>query len=502
MTDMRDQSDLESHLSSVKDRARSSFLVLGTSNALWQIISWMATLITARILMPSDYGLVALVETVVPYLAFITEFNISSWLVQRKSVSEELLRSTQTVLLIVSVVVCASLFFAAPSIAHFYGNPALATVLRVVAVVFLLRGWSIIPDALLRRDLLFRPIAAIQIGSAIARVILQLSLAYLGFGYWALIIGMVCKDVVATAALVIYRGGPKKLHWDLAVVCELVHFGLPATLSSVCWVLYSTADNITVGKLFGTEVLGFYAMAFFLTDLPMSKINAAVGPVLMPLFSQLKTSSMHLQETFLQIVRTLAGIIFPLLGGLAAVGYDAVPLILGEKWAPMITPLVVLCAAGMFRTVVDQFANLLLSLGQPRVLLTIYLLTVLSMPLSFYVLGSMFGLIGIYAAWLLVYPAIVVVMLKVLDAKGIVSDSLYLKNLISPFMGTAIMVAVTVVAGGLMRPILTPWPTLVAEIVIGVATYSITLRLYDASYASELLSLPQRLLSRRAVNEN
>ena len=418
---------------------RHALLWLGSTTLIWQICSWFLTLLTARLLSPSDYGMLALAETAFPYLAIITNLGITTWAVQRRALERDDQEKVFAFSLALGVLSSSVFFAAAPRLAAFYHSPELAVVLQVLAPVFLLESISAVPKAMMRRQMRFKTIGLLQLWLGLTRSILQLALAFLGCGYGALVAGILLLhggDAILALYLQPIRCRPR---FSLPLVREILRYGIPATAAAVCQVVFSTADNVVVGRLFGAKTLGFYAMAFYLTDLPMSKINTVLRPVALTHLSRLQHSPPAVCREFLKLTQVALFLTLPVLTGLLLTSGEIVPLLLGNHWLPMVPMLQVLCAVGMLRALGDTISTLLLAIGRPRLQLKINLVTSILLPCSFYLAARGWGLAGIYFAWLSLFPMVLLYSLReVRGASGLRLRDFF-RNALAPASATGVM---------------------------------------------------------------
>lgn len=476
-------------------RARGAFFWLGTTTVIWQLAAWAFTILTARLLTPADYGLLALADTINPYLAMLASLNIGTWIIQRTIFSHDDVESALSLSLLGGSVMALLAFFAAPVAATFYSMPELVAPLRVLSVSFLLRAVALIPDSQLRRELHFKPIGIMNVVVVVARGALQVVLALNGFGYWALVAGILFKDAAECAWLVAARGLPRRFQWRPQVIKEAVRFGLPATLGTLCWVLYSSADTIFVGKLLGAEVLGFYAMALYLIDMPLSKLNTVVRPVLYPYFSRVKDIPGAFNDSFLKAVRMILAIAFPAILGIAAISHELVTLVLGMHWAPTGEVLPFLCLTGLFKAFIDNVHVAFTVMGRPGLVLRFNCIGVLILPISFYLLGSAYGLYGIFLAWGIVLPVLCYLNLRSLKQLTGISPTAYLVNSLAPAVSAVVMVVGVVVTGVVLRSVLPVMPVIAIQVVAGAGLYVGSYLLFFREEFFQLLSFRKALTS-------
>lgn len=473
------------------EKARRGLLWIFSTTVLWQVVSWLCTLLTIRILHPEDYGLVALPDAVFPYLMMLTTLRLDTWLIQTQKWTTERQEATHTLVIILALISSVVGLVAAPLLARFYAVPELEAVAQAMCLTFLPRALRVLPESRLRRDLHFKPIALANLIVGIARGGLQVWMAWAGYGAWTLIWGAVFNELALLVWLGLVGGMPLRLRFDSGVFREAIAFGASVTGSTIFWVIFSSADNLVVGKLFGKEMLGYYATAFMLTELPLSKINTVLGPIMQPYYAKLIHNREELYRVFLRINRTLVSFIAPALVGLAVVAPALIPTLFGAQWAPMERPLQVMCIVGILRGLTANVSSLLYAIGEPHRVLRWSAVMALVLPASFFVLGSRLGMNGIYFAWLVVYPLLGPVMLfrTVSEACSIPVRTLYL-NFLPTILCAGIMGA-AVWGGTLFLPAgLSPYFLLPLQALAGGLVYTAVY----AAFSPEELSDSFRLI--------
>jgi teichuronic acid exporter len=476
------------NIESLSAQTKSAIWLLATSTFLWQVCSWGLTIITVRYLSPSDYGLMALAETFVPFLALAASMNIVIWMIQEKHISQSDEVKIFTLSLALGSTISLLTFFLSPLIAAFYKNSDLLLPLQIISITFFIKSIATLPDGLLRRELHFKPLALMNLFVGISRGLLQLALAYYGFGYWALVCGFVYRDIISTLWLVVSRGIPRHLGWDNTLFKKVFYFGIPATLANILWILYSTADNIIIGRLLGVEILGFYAMAFYFIDLPLIKLNSFIRPVLIPYYSQLKFDSKILCNKFLQTSTAVAAISFPMIAGFGVIANEGIPLILGDAWKPLITPLQVIALIGLLRAITNNIGPLFLALGKPKIEAFCSGISVLVLPVSFLIAGKYFGLNGIYASWLIFLPFMIALMLWFLKKETNILPSTYLKAHFPVIIATTLMSIAALAAGNVFHGLVSPWVLLILKVCIGVIVYFFVFWIFYKEHSFKLIT--------------
>jgi PST family polysaccharide transporter/lipopolysaccharide exporter len=287
-------------------------------------------------------------------------------------------------------------------------------------------------------------------------------------------------------------GLPARLTWNGETNKQALRYGVTAIGSTIFWIIYSTADNICVGKLFGAEILGYYAMAFYLTELPLSKINSMMSPVAAPYYSKLRHNVEALYNSFLLISRAIVGIIAPALLGLALVAPQFIGIFLGAKWTPMVLPLQVLSIVGLMRGMTTNGSILLLAINRPDASLVAAAIPGVVLPPFFYFAGLAWGINGIFAVWLFVYPLLgpalyFVIMSRVSGYRM----SLFVNNLSAPLVSTFLMIAAIGAFNFFLFFKETPTVSLIFNVSLGAAIYVGSLWFFYRQETLECIAIVQ-----------
>ena len=462
------------HLSEYKRRAKNGLLWFLSTTAVWQAVSWVLTLVTARMLAPHDYGVVAMGEAVAPYLTLLAGFRLESFTVQKETYSREDEETVCSMLLVLGGSAAFIAFVCAPLLAWFYQEPQVQLPFQLISLVFILRSLQVLPRARLSRKLDFKPLAVSSMATGIFRGAMQLVLACLGFGYWSLIWGLIVNEAALFIWLAWSAGLPRRLAWNEQVVKAAFRYGAAATASTVFWTVFSTADNLVVGKLFGADILGFYAMAFYLAELPLAKLNSAIWPLLVPLFSRLRADIDEAAKAYLSINKSVMLLVAPVLLGLAVSAQEVVSVLLGANWLPLVPILQIMCVVGIWRTMNTCSSQLLLAFDRTRELLVWSILNAAVLPLCFYGLGRLYGLQGIYLTWLFVFPLSgVLVMLEVVQRTVSLRPLEFFRALQAPLVSSIIMFAAVSALEHLTGALFPPAVLLALEIGAGVVVYGL-----------------------------
>lgn len=466
--------------SSPSHRSLDQSLVRGigwTGGMRWlsQVVSWAATLVVARLLTPADYGLVGMAIVYSGFVELVNDFGLGAAMVQRRALDQDRIARLGGLAFMLGIALFATSVVLARPIAWFYNEPAVAGIIVLLAVNFILAGIQLTPQSLLIRDLRFRPLAWLRGAETLSMTAATLTLAALGAGYWALAIGLVASKATGTILALVWRRHRIAWPFPLQPIASEITFGWQVMVSSIAWYFYNNADFAIVGRVLGKVVLGAYTIAWSLASVPVERIAALLGDVLRGIFSAVQNDRVALARYFCVVTEGLAILTFPPAVGLALVADDCIRVLLGQKWVAAIEPLQLLAFYAMVRSVSTVFAPILVATGHTRLNLRFNLVAAVVMP-ALFLLGTRWGMVGVAAAWMVGYTVIAVALFlrQVLLIVNL-SHGQYLRALAPALLATTVMAAV-VVALREAIPFAPGSPTrLLVEVGGGAASYGIAL---------------------------
>jgi O-antigen/teichoic acid export membrane protein len=368
-----------------------------------QLLNWSITLFTMRILVPDDYGLVAMLTLIFLFLGMLGDMGFDSSIIQSPTLTTDEFRKTFGAALVVNVAICVALVAAAPAIARFYNEPRLVDMARVAALGFVLTAPCQIYNGLLQREMRFRASAMIEIGSGVVGNIATLAFALSGYGAWALILGTLLAGPLRAALLI---GTASIRAWPsfrLAGTLRLWRFGGNVLATRIVWYWTSQADILIAGKFLGKEALGLYSVAVHLASLPMQRASGMINGVAFSAFAKIQNDPRAVARNTRLAVRLMAFVTFPVLWGIAAVAPELVHLAIGPTWQPSILPLTLVALTIPIRMIGSVITTTIMSMGRVDIALVTTLIgTCIAPPL--FLVGARHGIVGLSVAWLVVTP--------------------------------------------------------------------------------------------------
>jgi len=425
--------------------ARATFWVVW-SRGVVQGISLISTLVVARLLSPEAFGLMALAAVWTGALSLIAELGLGAALVQFRDLRDAELNACFWLITGLSILGYVVLYASAPAIATLFANDSLSGFLRVVALAVPLVAVRIVPESLLRKGLRLDKISQAEIAALLATIPVVIGLAAGGAGAWALAAGMLVRPLVLTVAIYSFTRWRPGLTFKGGKVRPLLAFGAGRLGSVVCWTAYQQADVLILGKVCGGFVLGLYSMALEISQLPVEKISAVVNQLAFPVMAELQADRPAMRAVVLRGLQSIACVTFPLCVGVMLLADDLVLVALTGKWSGAVPAVRLLSLYALVRSLAVLLPTALLASYRARFLFSYNLVLLLAMPPAFWIGAVQWQAIGVAAAWLVVYPPVMVWMVREALREVGLSWTVLARHLWPPVTATLAMVAVMVPA--------------------------------------------------------
>lgn len=353
--------------------------------------------ILGRLLSPHDFGLMGIAMVILNGIQYFTETGFNTSLIQKPGDVRPYLHTAWTVQILRSAGVALTLVLAAPLGARFFDNLEATAVIRAVALITLLRGFTNPSLVYLRKDLDFRPEVLLKLCGSLAGLLVAVAVALRYRNVWALVLSVIAAQAVETVLsyqVVPYR--PRfQLDWEKAR--ELFRFGRWIFWFNVVGYFGLYTDSLVTGKLLGAAALGFYQVASQLSTLPTTQIAMHLRGVMFPAFAQMQKSP-DLPRIFLKTLSALSWVVIPIGSFVCVFAEPIVGLVLGPKWISIRPTLQVLAWAGV-GTALGGIANpLLMGIGVPKLAVRNSILKVLVLGILIYPLTTRLGILGVALA--------------------------------------------------------------------------------------------------------
>lgn len=385
---------------SIKSRVISALRWTALFRLSGQFTTWAITLYVIRILDPQDYGLVTMATVFVGFAMLINELGVIPALVQTDKVSDFLVRQVFGTVLLWNFLQFAILFAGAPFFAAAFQEERLVDIIRVLSLSVLIGSFASVPAALLRREINFKKLSAVEFVSMLASSFTTLGLALNGAGVWSLVFGTIAHSAVKCIGNILVTRFRMIPTFRFTGMGSMFSFGSKITAQSVLWYFCRNFDVILIGRFLGHEALGIYNVALDLARLPMTKVAAIVQQVAFSAYSRIQDNIEQVRRYFLATVEIACMVMFPLLWGLSSVSPEFVPVVLGETWLAATPVLRIVCLIVPFQFISLLLYPLLDGLGHPGVSLRNLVTACFIVPVVLFT-GVQWGLVGVSVAFVI-----------------------------------------------------------------------------------------------------
>jgi O-antigen/teichoic acid export membrane protein len=395
----RDQHFATTHLSAdLSRRSVRGGVVTLASQLLTFTLQLGSTMVLARLLAPSDFGLIVMVTAVTGFVANFQDMGLSVATVQRARVTHRQASTLFWINVAVSLGLVALVALLAPLLARIYGEPRLTAITLVMSGVFLMGGIAAQHIGLLRRQMRFHALAAINVTALAVGVFTAITLAWFGAGYWALVAMTLAQTGTVSAMSIGLSGWRPGLPRRRTGVRSMLAFGANFTGYNLLNYIGRHADKLLIGWYWGPAPTGLYSRAYALLLLPMSQINDPLTGIAVPVLSRLQDDPARYRTYYYRAISMVSYLTVPMIVLMAVLAEDLVAFFLGGQWTAAADIFLFLALAALFQPILYTAGWVWTSLGRTNELLRWSMLTAPAFVLSFAV-GLPWGPKGVALAY-------------------------------------------------------------------------------------------------------
>jgi O-antigen/teichoic acid export membrane protein len=437
-----------------------------------QVLTWSVTILVMRFLRPADYGVVTAGSILLLLADRLSEIGIGRALVRRPELEPGDADEAFTLSWLLSLAMYGLVLAASVPAGAYFRNPAVPGYLQVAGLMILLTPFRTVGMALIERQLRMERMSVIQVATALVHSGVTLALAVAGYGYWALVGGMLVARGMEAAVLVGSARWRPRLRRLGQTGAYLIRFGIHATGAVIIWHIYSNMDYIILGRVADPVILGYYTLGFTLMTLPVDRLTSACVRVAYPILSRLQHDPRRMWDWYLRLTGIVAFFALPALAGMALVAPDAIPLVLGAKWRPAIPAFQILSLAGGVMAVVNPLTPMLNILNRPDLNWKYALICLVVMAPAFWALGIAYGATGIALTWAVLFPVLGLGRIWAVRSVTGLGLGTFLAALAPALRGLAVMVPAVLLVRGLVGGAEPSWARLAASVAAGVVSYA------------------------------
>lgn len=352
------------------------------SNFIWrfaercgaQLVSAIVSVVLARLLLPADYGVVAMVTVFITVLNVFISNGLGNALIQKKNADDTDFSTVFYTNIVFCLTLYALLFLASPLISRFYNRPEMTPMLRVLGLVLIISGVKNIQMAYVSRNMQFKRFFFATLGGTLGAAVLGIWMAYRGYGAWALIAQHLFNMAVDTLILwLTVKWRPKRL-FSFERLKGLFSYGWKLLVSALISTLYENLRSLIIGKKYSSEDLAFYKKGEIWPGLFVTNINSSIDSVLLPAMSRAQDDAAAVKAMTRRAIKTSTYLMAPALMGLCFISEPLVRLVLTEKWLPLLPYQRIFCITYMFYPIHTANLNAIKATGRSDLFLKLEIL--------------------------------------------------------------------------------------------------------------------------------
>jgi len=349
------------------------------SGALWNAIELFSgkfiqifiTIILARILVPSDFGTIALLVIFTELSRVLLDSGFSQALIRKENATEKDYNAVFYFNIVMGIILYVILYGLSPFISDFYNYPELTNIARIVFLTIIINSFGIVQNAIVIRDINFKILAKRTIVANLLSGLIAIYLANNGFGVWSLVVQIVLAALLRVMLLWFSSAWKPSFTFSFNPIKELLPFSINLLFSGIIDVLASNIQMLLIGKYYTASDLGFYSQAKILSAMPSQILTSIVKNVTYPVLSVIKDDTSQLKQAYRKIITIAMFVIVPVMFTLVAIGNNLIPFVLGEKWIPSVEYFILLSFVGAIYPLYSINQNIFLAKGNSKLLLKV-----------------------------------------------------------------------------------------------------------------------------------
>lgn len=441
-----------------------------------QLTQIVFSVFLARLLTPAEYGLIGMLSVLSGFASIIGEAGLNSALVYLDKVDDDTFSTAFWLQLLTNAFFTVLFFCSAGWIADFYEHPLLKPLTQLMSINFVLQSIGSIQTAILSRQMNFKAIALANYVAALGSSVCGLTLALMGYGVWALAWMAITNVFVLLICTTMASRWRPQWRFSRGTARQLLSYSSYLMLNNSVNYWLRNGDNLLIGRALGASPLGLYNRAYSLMLLPLQNISAILGQVMFPTLSRIRGDIVEFRRLYMQSIRLISFVAFPLMGGLSVLSHSVILLLYGPQWEASSPILQILSLVGLLQCIIFPVGWIYNSLGHNKDQLRITLILT-PIFLALIVFGLRYGLLGVtwgYAIW-----AVISGILNMYAAGRLINVSLfdYISLVASKSGATMIMMVVVNMAELPMKAAIGEWAGIGGCVLLGALIYVTTLQI-------------------------
>lgn len=461
-------------------------------------IQFIVQIILARLLAPDQFGILAIVMVFINIAQVFVQSGFNTALIQKKDADDIDFSTIFYLSLGVAGILYTIIYFSSPLIAHYYNDPNLISVLRVLSLVLFTGAFNSIQDAYISKNLLFKTLFISSLGAILISGISGIIAAYRGFGVWALVIQQIIHQISLAAIKWFTVKWRPIMMFSLIKVKDLFSFSWKLLVSSLINTLYLDIRTLIIGKIYTPSVLGYYNRGQLIPSVIISNIDGSIQSVIFPTLSAYQNDQNRVKELMRRAIVSSSFIIFPMMIGMAVVSEPFVRAILTEKWLPAVPFLQIFCLSYALMPIHTANLQAINAMGRSDIFLKLEIIKkiiglailVISLPFGVYAIALGQVIISVISSFINAYP----------------NKHLLDYNYKEQWLDIVPAFLISIAMGGIVYLFnfvnAAAWKILVLQIVIGVTLYIGLAKLFKVeSFTYLIITIKQLFNSKRGSSD-
>ena len=352
------------------------------SNLIWrfmercgaQLVSFVVSIVLARLLMPEEYGRVALITVFISVLNVFVDSGFGNALIQKKNADNKDFSTVFFFNIVFCILIYMAILLSAPSIASFYRDKTLVPLIRILSLTIVISGVKNVQQVYVMKHLVFKKFFYSTLFGTILSAFVGIIMAMQGYGVWALVFQHLTNTFVDMCILWITVKWRPEFYFSYTRLKEMFFFGYKLLISSLMNNIYTNFRQLIIGKFYSSSDLAYYNKGKQFPYLIVQNVNTSIDSVLFPLMSKVQDDQEDLKKMVRLSIKVSSFVMWPLLIGLAAVSETLIRLLLTEKWIPCVPYLIIFCLVCGWYPIQTANLNAIKAVGRSDIFLKLEIL--------------------------------------------------------------------------------------------------------------------------------
>lgn len=329
-----------------------------------QLVSFIVSIVLARLLSPDDYGVIALVTVFITLSQVFIDSGMGNALIQKKDSDDLDFSSVFFFNSCICSILYILLFIGAPFIAAVYSDEQLTAIIRVLGVVIIVSALKNVQQAYVSKHMMFKKFFFATLGGTLIAAIIGIIMAYQGFGVWALVAQQIVNVTIDTIVLWCTVNWKPQMQFSFERIKSLYSYGWKLLVSSIINTLYDNIRQLIIGKLYSSADLAYYNRGKQFPNLAVNNINASIDSVLLPALAMEQDNKQNVKNMTRRAIKTSSYFMWPIMVGMAVTAEPIVRILLTEKWLSAVPYLRIFCVVNAFQPIQTSNLNAIKAVGR------------------------------------------------------------------------------------------------------------------------------------------